>query len=130
MYFWTNLLKGYAVTTQYLAKDFKDMPARRMHDRWSKDPRVKSIEPKLVKGVVAKVLADLTIRTDTLDVGRSTRSTKLLIETALIQEAKLTESFFFVLLQRELRRIRGVRSVHSELIPAQEAGYLLFIYKP
>lgn len=118
------------MTTHHLVKAFNDMPARRMHDRWMKDIRVKSIAPKPVKLVVAKVLADLTTRTDTLAVGRPSRTAKILIEARLLHEADLTEGFFFVLLQRELRRIRGVKSHHTELLPAHEVGYLLFTYKP
>ena len=118
------------MTRQYLTKAFTDSPARRMHDRWIKDSRVKSIQPELVKRVVAKVLADLSIRTDNLAVGRPDRPSKHLIEAALLREAELTESFFFILLQRELRRIRGVKSVDTKLMPAKEEGYLLFVYKP
>ena len=118
------------MTTQHLAKPFKDTRVRNRCDRWVKDPRVKTIQPELVKRVVVKVLADLSVRTDTLAVGRPTRTTKILIEAALLHEAELTNSYFFILLQRELCRFRGVRSPHSKLSAANEVGYLLFTYAP
>lgn len=117
------------MTSDQAVKPLNGSHAQRMYDRWIKDSRVKSIAIKPVKETVARVLSDLSIRTDTLAVGRPGMMAKCEIEERLLSQAGISEGFFFILMQRNLRRIRGERSPDTALSHADSEGYLTFTYK-
>jgi hypothetical protein len=126
------------MTTTQAVMAFKDAHTKRMYDFWVKDSRVKSIAieratpaaTRLVKETVARVLADLSVRTDTLAIGRPGRVARCKIEADLLRKADISENFFCALVQRGLRNIREVRAVDARLLPVNEDGYLTFVYEP
>jgi hypothetical protein len=126
------------MTTEQAVMTFKDAHTKRMYDNWIKDNRVRSIAieratpaaTRLVKETVARVLSDLSVRTDTLAIGRPGRTARCKIEADSLREAGISENFFCALVQRGLRNTRGVRAVDAKLLPANEDGYLTFVYKP